>query len=176
VQSVEGGIHVLADAVADSNPGQVLSEIMAAIGVEAGRSYRSIAPPGHFTGHDTVGLRPAANRVPVSLSRGGASLAGQAEIGKLLKLFRRGEASFKVSQHAKWTLNALSGGYCKDILKNGQPSEFVKPGPYKVLMEGLESFAALLRVGMEQDDMERRYAYDDTGRRYLTARSGVPSG
>ena len=104
-------------------------------------------------------------------------MAGQAEIAKLLKQQHRGQAAVKVSQHAKWTLNALSGGYCKDILKNGQPSEFPKPGVYKVLMEGIESFAALLRAGVDEDfETEKRYDYTADGRKFLTAYAGASRG
>ena len=178
LQSIEGGIHVLADAVIEGNPGGVLHEVLAAIGLESqGKSYRSLAPPGHFTGHDTVGLRPAAGRVPVALSRGGGSISGQAEIARLLKQQHRSQAAIKISQHAQWTLNALSGGYCKDILKNGQPSEHPKPGVYRVLMEGVESWAALLRAGVDADTAdEKRYDYTADGRKFLTAFAGTPHG
>jgi hypothetical protein len=89
----------------------------------------------------------------------------------LLKKTLRGQPSLRISTSARWTLNAFSGGYCRDVLRTGELSEFTKTGPHKVLMEGLEAFAGLLRAGVAaDDDSERRYAYDATGRRYLSAR------
>ena len=170
VQSIDGGLNVLADFVREANPAQVLGEVVAAAGLEAGRSYRSVCGPHHFTGHDSVGLSAAASRVPVKLARGGLPLTGQSALQRLMKLQLRGNPAFKVASSARWTLNALASGYAKDILKNGQQSEFVRQGPYRVLIEAIESFAALLRGGINEVDDDRRYAYDSSGRRYLTAR------
>ena len=79
----------------------------------------------------------------------------------------------RVSTTARWTLNAFSGGYCRDVLRTGELSEFTKTGPHKVLMEGLEAFAGLLRSGVApEDDNERNYAYAADGRRYLSAFGG----
>ena len=43
-------------------------------------------------------------------------------------------------------------------------------GPYRVLLEGLESFAAVLRVGMLEDDETKNYGYTPSGQKYLSAR------
>lgn len=169
VQSIDGGINVLADYVREGNPGQVLESVVASAGLDAGRSLRLVAPPNHFTGHDTVGLRPAAGKIPVELRPSGDLFTGQAEIQRLLKTQIRQLPAIKVSSTAKWTLNAFSGGYCREIQPNGQPSQFTKQGPHKVLMEGLEGFAGLLRVGFSDDDTERHYAINANGRRYLSA-------
>jgi hypothetical protein len=59
------------------------------------------------------------------------------------------------------------------VLRTGALSEFTKTGPHKVLMEGLEAFAGLLRGGVAgDDDSERNYDYDARGRRYLSAFAG----
>jgi hypothetical protein len=172
VQAVEGVLHVVADWVREGDPGQVLASIVAAAGLEIGRTpLRVVAGPMHFTGHDAVGLRAAANKVPVSLRTGADLATGQAEIRALLKTTSRGQPSLRVSTNARWTLNAFAGGYCRDVLRTGELSEFTKTGPHKVLMEGLEAFAGLLRGGVAgDDDSERNYAYAADGRRYLSAR------
>ena len=60
--------HVIADWVREGDPGQVLSAIVASAGLEVGRTpLRIVGGPSHFTGHDAVGLRAAAARVPVGL-------------------------------------------------------------------------------------------------------------
>ena len=67
-------------------------------------------------------------------------------------------------------MNALAGGYCRDILPSGLSAEFAKQNAYRVLIEGIESFAALLRVGVGEDDEGKNYATTADGRRYLSAR------
>jgi hypothetical protein len=174
-QVVEGALHVVADWVREGDPGQVLASIVANAGLEIGRTpLRVVAGPSHFTGHDTVGLRAAAAKVPVGLRTGADLATGQAELRELLKRTSRGQPCLRVSTNARWTLNAFSGGYCRDVLRTGELSEFTKTGPHKVLMEGLEAFAGLLRGGVAaDDDSERRYDYDATGRRYLSARGSA---
>jgi hypothetical protein len=170
VQSIDGGLHVLADYVREGDPGQNLVHVVASAGLDARRAYNTLCGPQHFTGHDRVGLRAAAARVPVKIAAGVSHLDGQTEISRLLRLTVRGLPAFKVSTNARWTLNAMSGGYCREVLPSGQPSEFARQGPYRVLMEAVESFAGMLHIGLEQDDKDRRYATNEAGRRYLTAR------
>src|SRR5882724_710314 len=173
-QVVDGALHVVADWVREGDPGQVLSSIVASAGLEVGRTpLRIVGGPSHFTGHDAVGLRAAAARVPVNLRTGSDLATGQAEIRELLKRTSRGQPSLRVSTSARWTLNAFSGGYCRDVLRTGELSEFTKTGPHKVLLEGLEAFAGLLRGGVAaDDDSERNDAYAADGRRYLSAFGG----
>jgi hypothetical protein len=77
-----------------------------------------------------------------------------------------------VSAHARWTLNAFAGGYCRELGKNGALSAEPVGGPYAVLMAGLESFAAVLKAlrRNEEDDLEVNYAYTPEGRRYISSR------
>jgi hypothetical protein len=173
LQSVDGALHVLADYVRESDPTTGLPEVLADAGLEAGRGFRIVAGPNHFTGHDRVGLRAAANRLPVVLRRGGPGLVGRQELNRLMKLQSRGQPSFRVCPDAHWTLNALAGGYSRPALATGAFSEFAKESPHKVLMEGLESFCGLLGAGLTGDeDDEREYATAPDGRRYLTAYAG----
>jgi hypothetical protein len=174
VQSVEGALHVVADWVFEGGPGQVLASIVANAGLETGRTpLRVIAGPVHFTGHDTVGLRASAAKVPIGLRTGVDCATGQAELRELLKRTLRGQPVLRVSSNARWTLNAFSGGYCRDVLRSGELSDFTKTGPHKVLMEGLEAFAGLLRAGVaSEDDSPANYAYAADGRRYLSAFAG----
>jgi hypothetical protein len=75
-----------------------------------------------------------------------------------------------VSQRARWTLNGFSGGYCKEVLKNGQLSEFATEGPYKTLFEGLESFASLLKMGHIGEDQPINWQTTSDGRKFISSR------
>ena len=94
----------------------------------------------------------------------------QDEIRALLKRQVRGGPALRVSQKARWTLNGFAGGYCKSVSKNGMLSEFADEGPYKTLMEGLESFASLLKMGHLGEDQPINWATTPDGRRYISSR------
>lgn len=170
MQMVEGSLHVLADWVREGDPGAVLASIVADAGLECERPARYVAGPSHFTNFDTIGMRPAARKIPVELRRGGGVLEGREELRGLFKQAHRGIPRFRVAEAARWTLNALSGGYARATDKSGVLSEFAVEGPYKVLMEGVEAFAAMLRTGARLDeDAQINYAYTDKGVRYITS-------
>ena len=172
VQVIEGGLHVITDWVREGDPGSRLSDIAREAGfeAEAGGKVRVFAGPDHFSQYDTIGLRAAARKIPTDVGRGGAQHVGREEIRALFGRLARGRPAFFVSTRARWTLNALSGGYCKDVGKNGMLAEFPVPGPYCTLMEGIESFAALLKSSSIRDDEPVNYATTADGRRYISSR------
>ncbi len=81
----------------------------------------------------------------------------------------RGQPAFRVATDARWTLNALSGGYAKEVTREGMLTEFANDGPYRVLMEGLEHFAALMKSATLREDEPLHYAVAPDGRRYISA-------
>ena len=81
-----------------------------------------------------------------------------------------GVPALRVSTRARWTLNAFAGGYCREVGKEGMLNENAKPGPHRVLMEGLEAFASLLRNSRTLDEEEPvQYATTRDGRKYVSA-------
>ena len=70
---------------------------------------------------------------------------------------------FRVSKDATWTVRALSGGYARMPDKKE-----IKEGGYKVIGEALETFAAILAMGLE-DDKDLVYATTRDGRRFLSS-------
>lgn len=172
LQISEGSLHVLRDWVREGEPGAVLTALVEDAGLYAGaRELRVVAGPAHFSDYDTVGLRAAAARVPVRITRGGAELTGREQIRTLLKRRTHDRPALQVAEVARWTLNAFASGYARSVTKAGVLTEFADEGAYKVLMEGLEATAALMRSGiLEESDDKRHMAYTDDGRRYLSAR------
>lgn len=169
VQVIDGAMHVHWDTVREGDPGATLAAIVSDAGIEAGQRPRLLTSPEHFGNHDTIGLRGAARKVPVDLSQGGLSLDGRDEIRELLRRTIKQFPALRISRKARWTLNGFGGGFCKDVQKTGMLSEFPAEGPYRTLMEGLESFAALLRQGNLADDTPPNYAYTPDGRRYVSS-------
>lgn len=170
VQVNDGVFNVLWDAVREGDPGATLAGIVVDAGLEAGQKPRLYGAPDHFGNYDTVGLRGAARKVPVDLSQGGLGLDGRDEIRGLLRKQVRSGPALRVSTKARWTLNAFSGGYCKSVLKNGILSEFADEGPYKTLMEGLESFASLLKMGHLGEEQPINWQTTSDGRRFISSR------
>ena len=82
----------------------------------------------------------------------------------------QGAPAVRLAQTARWTLNALSGGYCRSLKASGALSDQPEDNIYATLMAGLESFCALLRVGSGAEPEEganMRTSAD--GRRYRSA-------
>ena len=119
--------------------------------------------------HESRG-RAAARALPTELGRGGAENMGREEIRGLLNRMTKGRPMVVVSTNARWTLNALSGGYCREVTRQGALTEQAIEGPYRTLMEGIESLAALTKSITLRDDDSINYAYTPQGRRYISSR------
>jgi len=167
-QLADGALHVLADYIREGDPGAVLSKIWSNARLEADRDIRGIAAPRHFEAYDTIGLRAAAAKLPAELRRGGSELEGREVIRSLLQRTERGLPCVQIAQAARWTLNAFSCGYAREITPVGVVKQEARPGIYRTLMEGLEAFASLLKIGMVEDDKHIHYRISSTGVRYKT--------
>jgi hypothetical protein len=183
VQVVQGGLSILADAVAEGDPGSTLGFLVADMSalihaMADGRRTASapaleplaVCPPHHFKEMDTIGLVPAARRIPLALRAAGAIVSGREELrGQLLRLSPRTRAPvLQVASTARWTVNAFSGGYARAVSARGIVGEETQDNIYKVLMEGIESLAGSTHMVADTDD--RHYDHTADGRRFLTMR------
>jgi len=169
VQIINGGLYVLRDWIREGDAGSCLADIVASAGAEAEGAVRVCAGPNHFRDNDTLGLRAAARKIPVDLRQGFSELIGREEIRACLTRQSRGYPALRVSLQAKGTLNAFTAGFCKEISKQGALTEFPVENEYRVLMEGLEHFAALLRAANAAMDDKINYQTTSDGRRYISA-------
>jgi hypothetical protein len=129
-----------------------------------------IIPPSHMDRWNNVGLSQAVGRIPATVSRGSPEAVGRDSIRVRLDRSPRGAPAIVVSDRACWTLRALAGGYTRTVIKGGGLSEEAEPGPYRLLMEGIESFAGMMSRSEQQDvDESGNWAEDKSGRRYLSA-------
>lgn len=166
----DGTLNVLADWVYDGDPGTTLPMLMRQAGLEAGQRVRVVAPARHWTDTDSIGLVPSAARVPVSMTHGGPEAEGREELRKLMRTTQRDWPCLRVARAAHWTINGMAMGYVRHVDKSGIVSLHAADNVYKVLLEGLEAFAALLQAATNQG-MEggARYATTPSGVRHLTA-------
>src|SRR6516225_6849998 len=160
LQLNEGALHILADRVREGEPAGCLAEIITELTMETGCSrLRLLLPPIHFNSYSVHGLRAACRSVPVEFSRGGDPAVGRQEITALLNRLAHGRPCLQVSSSARWTLNSLSGGYYREIAKSGQLTAEPAVNAYRVLMEGIESFAAVLKSARMDEDAGREAIY-----------------
>lgn len=168
VQFVDGGLRVHADWLREGGPGESFSDILSQASLECGTRLKVVSPrPGQV---DTVGLRVAASAQQVRVQNGGDPLKGREAIRGFLTSRKRDEPLITIAFSARWTLNAFAGGYAYLVDKRGQLSREPADGPYAVLMQALESFAAAT-YALTGDADDRRYDTDASGRRYTTIRA-----
>ena len=171
-QLCDGALHVVADFVREGDPGVSLSKIFNQARLESDRDVRLIAPLRHFTDYDTIGIRAAARKLPAELRQGSSELEGREVIRALLQQQEKGLPSVQIAHAARWTLNGFSSGYAREINSSGVVKQEAREGIYRVLMEGLEAFAGLLKVGMLGEDQPSHYRTNSDGIRYKTILPG----
>jgi hypothetical protein len=159
---------ILADWIVEGDPQVELEGIVREASMIAGRRFEVVCPPKHFEMYGNVGLAQAARALGLEVRQGGEPLQGRAWLRKELEKRTRDGATFLVSSRAHAVINAMAGGYEAESLR----SETAKPGRYKILMEGLESFCALLDFGLQDDRGERNMRVGTDGRHYLSAMPG----
>ena len=171
VQVIEGNVRVIADWVREGEPSSVAGDILALARMEAERNVRVVMPGIHFDRYNNPGLAQAVRKVTTDLRKGTPESMGRDVIRQHLRRLSRGLPALLVSADASWTLNAFSGGYCRALVKStGALADFAEEGPYRLIMEALESFMGLFAVGSPDDEQsDRNYAETKDGRRYLSA-------
>lgn len=172
MQIGEGTIRIAADWVREGDPTVLLGDIVREARLEAAQAVRLVAGPKHFERYNSVGLVQAAKRLPIEVRRAPGAEVGRPEIQAHLKRQSRGAPALLVSDAARWTLNGLAGGYCREALKTGALADYAKEGPYRTLIEGMESFCGLFRAGSTDDEESGiNYGYTADGRRFISARA-----
>lgn len=171
-QVAGGTLRVVSDWVKEGDPGTTLPDLLTEAGLIAGDKLSVFAGPQHWNTYDHIGLQAAARRSLVRLKTGGDENTGREELRKRIDALAHGQPALQVSTKARWTLNALSGGYARSVVKGKEVQGMADDGVYKVLMEGFESFVAATAGALGRDGEDTpNYATDPQGRRYLSARA-----
>lgn len=168
VQVANGALHVLGDYTREGDPGAVLAGLVTDAQLEFGASPRLVAAPRHFDSYDRGGLRGAVAKLPAELRRGTAEEVGRAEIRGLLRRQLRGFPAFRVCSRARWVLNGLAAGYARAVDKHGVVQDEALNNVYRVLIEGLETFTGLMKIGTLSDS-KPNVRVTEGGQRYVSA-------
>jgi hypothetical protein len=159
---VSGQLVIHADWLREGDPGATIPGIFFEVRALAGRTTTVYGPREHFT-YSSSGMKAAMRAETTEFRRGGEIEDGREVIRAMLGRSIRGLPALRVAPGAEWCLRAFAGGYARKL---GLDEPIA--GVYRVLMEGLESWAATLRAG--QEDIDVRYSTAG-GRRYISARS-----
>jgi len=175
LQFRRGRITILEDWVREGDPAELLRDVVTEARLETKSYPRVVAGPRHFETYNNVGLTQASRRLSLDIRKGADPGGGREEIRKLLGRSIRGVPALVVAPRARWVVNGFAGGYCRAVdAKTGQLVAYPKENEYKVLMEGIESFAGLLTYARDSlspdgDEDAKNYATSDDGRRFISA-------
>jgi hypothetical protein len=174
VQYINGALRVFGDWVKDGTPDDALQRVIPeAIQIANGASIKYFAPGEQFDQFNNFGLSRAFNRRKVTASAGPLADRCLGSLAHLLRTRLSAQSAFLVANNAKWTMNALAGGYAYSLDRAGVLSQHPEPGYYATMLRGLESFARWLTVGAPHGtESENAINYETTadGRRYISAR------
>ena len=179
VQLVRSQLAVFADWLYEGDAGQTLQDILESVRLELPQAahlgklgargvvpsaLRPVAPREHFDDFSTLSLRAVARKLKLRVAQGGDANVGREEIRALMRRTVHDRPGVAIHPSARWTLRAFAGGYARDIDK-ADPQDTA----YRVLMGGLESFAAMLIGDLQPLDSKPNYAYTGDGRKYISA-------
>jgi hypothetical protein len=154
VQSIDGSIRAYADFVREGDPAAEAAQLIADASLEFSQRVRLVAGPRHFSQYDNVGLVQALKKIPMDVENGTPPERARSHVRSLLQREKQGMPMFLVSSRARWTLNALSGGYARVLLKAGVLADYAEEGVYRTVIEGLESFAGRMELGRSTEGGE----------------------
>ncbi len=147
LQQLDGALRIFADYVREGDPAAEAAGLIRDATLDAGAKPRLVMGPKHFSTYDNVGLAQAVRKIPMEIDPGVAPERARSHVRSLLQREKSGMPMLLVSDQARWTLNAFAGGYARVLLKAGVLADYAEEGPYRTLIEGLESFAGKLELG-----------------------------
>jgi hypothetical protein len=151
-QAIDGALRVYGDYVREGDPLLVTTDLLRDAQVDFGAKIRCVAGPSHFDRYNNVGLLQAIRKIPREVRNGVAPGSGRQIIENITTRERGHQPMLLVAPEAHWTLNGFAGGYARAMEKGGILAGYADEGPYRVLMEGLESFAGLLALGSTDEE------------------------
>lgn len=153
-----GGLAIVADTVIEGAPASSGPEALALLRSHVERAGGLVIPLSHGAKSNTLGLRATLFNASERPSLGGDPAHTRASLQS-----RIDKKGLIVSDEARITLRALTGGYAYDV-----NAKTPRKNVYSTLMEAIE---AAIPVLINDDTGARNYAIDPrSGREYLTSR------
>lgn len=171
LQRLDGAVRILADWVFDGPAGDGLDAVVPDAAMVAGRPVLLYAPPERFERYDATGLIAAARRKIITIRHGRSPKTDA--LTPALRRQVKGSPAFLVSPEARWTINALTGGYTRSMDASGRVSDAPEENQYKHLLQGVEALVAEFDTAAQvenDDDGGLNWQYTSKGRPYISAR------
>lgn len=169
VQVLDDEVRILRDWVMNMPPAEAFPKILRQAIAEFGE-VKVGAPLEQFDKYLNNGLPAAAKSQHINLQRYTPTTKCEGSLRSWLTKQHRGLPSIMICTNARWTVNALGGGYARSLDKHGKLSDQPTDNQYRLVMEAVESFIYFIdKIGRREDnDDDRNYAFTNNGTRYLT--------
>lgn len=174
LQRLDGAIRILADWVFDGPAGDGLDAIVPDAAMVAGRAVTLYAPAERFERWDATGLIAAARRKNITIRHGRSPKSDT--LVPWLRRQIKGFPALMASPDARWTINALTGGYTRTLDPSGRVSNQPEENQYKHLIQGLEALVGEFDAASQaesSDASDLNWQYTREGRPYISARPSI---
>ncbi len=170
VQYIDGVLRVYHDWVFNEPPMECFGRMLREA-IQFGGQVKIVAPYEQFDQYTNYGLPAAIKQERITPTRAGRAAHTEGQLRDWLRKQVRGDVAFMVDKTARWTVNALSGGYARALEKSGTLAANPTDNQYQLVMEALESWVAWWDKNSE-DDTDKDIRYDTTagGRRFISLR------
>lgn len=169
--SVEGErIVVVADWVSPMAPAQAVPDILALVRAAFPRSRLTTwLPADVMDQQERMPLMAAMRAAKLMPMRAAYPTMARGALSPMIRTEMKGRRLFLVDSNAKHTLNALAGGYCFPVGKDGRQQTDPERGPHRTLIEGLECAAFVISSqGTNSLTDELHSATNPHGAQYFT--------
>lgn len=170
--SVEGErLVAVADWISPVPPAQAVPDVMQLVRAAFPRArVTAWLPADVMDQQDRMPLMAALRTAGLHPMRGAYASMARGSLSPLIRTEMKGRRLFLVDSNARHTMNALAGGYCFPIGKDGRQSQEPERGPHRTLLEGLESAAYVIcaNTGNSLPD-ELHSARNPQGAQYFTS-------
>jgi len=169
-QYVDGVVKIYHDWVYSEPPAECFGRLIREAVMICGE-VKLATPKEQMDPYSNNGL-PAAirsERMMAQTTSPAAQVEGQ--LRPWLQKQLRGSPAVMVNSHARWVVNALSGGYARKLDKGGRLSPQPIDNQYRLVMEAVESFVNWFdKQHQNSVDSNVRYDFTADGRRFISMR------
>lgn len=170
VQYIDGMLRIYHDWVFNEPPMECFGRMLREA-IQFGGQVKVSAPREQFDQYNNYGMPAAIKQEYIIPQKTSSSLSCEGQLRDWLRKQVRGDVALMVAKDARWTVNALAGGYCRQLDKGGMLASKPVDNQYQLIMEALETWVAWWDKNSE-GDMDKDIRYDTTsgGRRFISLR------
>lgn len=161
-------IKIYEDFAFEGDPALMMENLIRASGAKS-RSTTIVLHPEHYKNYSTTGIRGSLSNM--EYQKGSGPEEGRKLLSDMLRASGGVIADVLVSTRAKRVLQALSGGFAREINTDGSIAAEPMRNTSRLIMECVETFLGNSAVFMESLQMEQtglNYSVSRNGRTYLS--------